>query len=112
LSLDRRVIGAYAVIEAQVTEKFQAGVAVRSEHYSDFGDTTNGKLSLRYDFTPQIAARASASTGYRAPSLVQSECRRSACRWWNNRQAAQPGRVQQRTLPRHSPEAALLPARR
>ncbi|MCG4787770.1 TonB-dependent receptor, partial [Roseburia faecis] len=61
-SLERKVFGAYVDLEGQLTDKFQAGVALRSEHYSDFGDTTNGKLSLRYDFTPQIAARGSLST--------------------------------------------------
>ena len=108
-SLDRNVAGAYVDVEGQVTEKFQAGVAVRSEHYSDFGDTTNGKLSLRYDFTPQIAARATASTGYRAPSLVQSGLSSFSVQVVEQ----PPGsgnfvEVQQRTLRANSPEAALL----
>ncbi|HGM5580004.1 TPA: TonB-dependent receptor plug domain-containing protein [Pseudomonas putida] len=108
-SLDRRVIGAYFDLEGQITEKFQAGLAVRSEHYSDFGDTTNGKLSLRYDFTPQIAARASASTGYRAPSLVQSGLSSFSVQVVEQ----PPGsgnwvEVQQRTLRADSPEAQLL----
>ncbi|MDF0732697.1 TonB-dependent receptor [Pseudomonas entomophila] len=108
-SLDRRVIGAYFDVEAQVTERFQAGLAVRSEHYSDFGDTTNGKLSVRYDFTPQIAARASASTGYRAPSLVQSGLSSFSVQVVEQ----PPGsgnwvEVQQRTLRADSPEAQLL----
>lgn len=108
-SLDRRVLGAYVDVEGQITEKFQAGLAVRSENYSDFGDTTNGKLSLRYDFTPQIAARATASTGYRAPSLVQSGL--SSFSVQVVEQPPGSGRfveVQQRTLRADSPEAALL----
>ena len=108
-SLDRRVFGAYVDLEGQLTDKFQAGVALRSEHYSDFGDTTNGKLSLRYDFTPQIAARATASTGYRAPSLVQSGLSSFSVQVVEQ----PPGsgnwvEVQQRTLRADSPEAALL----
>ncbi|MCP2020750.1 UNVERIFIED_ORG: iron complex outermembrane receptor protein [Pseudomonas reinekei] len=108
-SLDRNVAGAYVDVEGQITEKFQAGVAVRSEHYSDFGDTTNGKLSLRYDFTPQIAARATASTGYRAPSLVQSGLSSFSVQVVEQ----PPGsgnfvEVQQRTLRADSPEARLL----
>ncbi|KAA6180935.1 TonB-dependent receptor plug domain-containing protein [Pseudomonas veronii] len=108
-SLDRKVLGAYIDVEGQVTEKFQAGVAVRTEHYSDFGDTTNGKLSLRYDFTPQIAARATASTGYRAPSLVQS-----GMSSFSVQVVEQPSgsgnfvEVQQRTLRANSPEAQAL----
>ncbi|OCW20324.1 TonB-dependent siderophore receptor [Pseudomonas sp. S3E12] len=108
-SLDRKVLGAYIDVEGQVTEKFQAGVAVRTEHYSDFGDTTNGKLSLRYDFTPQIAARATASTGYRAPSLVQSGMSSFSVQVVEQ----PPGsgnfvEVQQRTLRGNSPEAQAL----
>ena len=51
--------------------KFLAGVAGRFEHYSDFGSTINGKLSLRYDFTPAFAVRGGINTGFRAPSLHQ-----------------------------------------
>jgi len=108
-SLDRKVLGAYIDVEGQITEKFQAGLAVRTEHYSDFGDTTNGKLSLRYDFTPQIAARATASTGYRAPSLVQSGMSSFSVQVVEQ----PPGsgnyvEVQQRTLRANSPEAQAL----
>ena len=111
-SLERKVFGAYLDLEGQITDKFQAGLAVRSEHYSDFGDTTNGKLSLRYDFTPQIAARGSISSGYRAPSLVQS-----GLSSFSVQVVEQPSgsgnwvEVQQRTLRADSPEAALLGGR-
>jgi len=109
VSLDRRVLGAYIDAEAQLSEKFQAGLAARTEHYDDFGDTTNGKLSLRYDFTPELAARATASTGYRAPSLVQS-----GYSSFSVQVVEQPSgsgnwvEVQQRTLRADSPEAAAL----
>jgi iron complex outermembrane receptor protein len=108
-SIDRRVLGAYIDAEAQITEQFQAGLAARSEHYDDFGDTTNGKLSLRYDFTPELAARATASTGYRAPSLVQN-----GYSSFSVQVVEQPSgsgnwvEVQQRTLRADSPEAAAL----
>ncbi len=111
-SLERKVFGAYLDLEGQITDKFQAGLAVRSEHYSDFGDTTNGKLSLRYDFTPEIAARGSISSGYRAPSLVQS-----GLSSFSVQVVEQPSgsgnwvEVQQRTLRADSPEAALLGGR-
>jgi iron complex outermembrane recepter protein len=45
--------------------------AVRAEHYSDFGDTTVGKFTSRYDFSPEIAVRGTASTGFRAPTLAE-----------------------------------------
>lgn len=45
--------------------------AVRAEHYSDFGDTTVGKLTTRYDFSPEVAVRATVSNGFRAPTLAE-----------------------------------------
>ena len=70
-SHDRHSWSVYADAEAEFTEAFSAGVAVRYEDYSDFGNTTSGKLSARYAFTPRFALRATASTGFRAPSLQQ-----------------------------------------
>jgi iron complex outermembrane receptor protein len=46
-------------------------LAGRYEHYSDFGSTTVGKLTGRYDFNPQIALRGTISTGFRAPTLAE-----------------------------------------
>jgi iron complex outermembrane receptor protein len=43
--------------------------AVRHDRYSDFGNTTNGKLSLRVQPSRAFLLRASAGTGFRAPSL-------------------------------------------
>lgn len=68
----RRSASAYVDLEAQVTDKFLVGFAGRGEHYSDFGNTVNGKISARYDFAPWFALRGTASTGFRAPSLQQS----------------------------------------
>ncbi len=45
--------------------------AVRYEKYSDFGDTTVGKLTARYDFSDAFAIRGAASTGFRAPTLAE-----------------------------------------
>lgn len=61
----------YVDFEADITDKFSAGLAIRYEDYSDFGTTTSGKLSARYAFTDQVAVRGTASTGFRAPSLQQ-----------------------------------------
>ncbi len=46
--------------------------ALRYENYSDFGDTTNVKLLLTYQFLEELFFRVSTSTGFRAPSLAQS----------------------------------------
>ena len=67
----RRNASAYVDLEAQVTDKLLVGLAGRAEDYSDFGSTATGKASLRYDFARWFALRATASTGFRAPSLQQ-----------------------------------------
>ncbi len=70
-SEDRTAVGAYLDLEANVTEQFLASVALRGEHYSDFGESLSGKVAGRYDFTDSFALRASVQTGFRAPSLQQ-----------------------------------------
>ncbi len=67
----RRNGSLYLDLEAQVTDKLLVGLAGRAEDYSDFGSTATGKASLRYDFARWFALRATASTGFRAPSLQQ-----------------------------------------
>lgn len=67
----RDVGGVYVGLEHQLTDKFQVGIAGRTEHYSDFGSATTGKLSARYDFTPQVGLRATVNNSFRAPTLGQ-----------------------------------------
>lgn len=47
--------------------------AVRYEDYSDFGSKVTWKATGRYDFTPAIAIRGTASTGFRAPTLAEEQ---------------------------------------
>jgi len=68
---DRHNYAVYAGLEADLTDKFSAGLTGRYEDYSDFGDKFSGKLSARYAFTDKVALRATASSGFRAPSLAQ-----------------------------------------
>lgn len=67
----RHSAAVYAELDTDFTEAFSGSVAVRHEDYSDFGSTTSGKLSARYAFSDAVALRATASTGFRAPSLQQ-----------------------------------------
>jgi iron complex outermembrane receptor protein len=71
LDENRRAIGAYVDLEANVTDQFLASAALRVEDYNDFGSNVSGKFSGRYDFTDNFAVRGSVSTGFRAPSLQQ-----------------------------------------
>jgi iron complex outermembrane receptor protein len=67
----RSAIGAFVDLEANVTKEFLASVAIRGEHYSDFGSNLSGKLAGRYDFSKAFALRGSVQNGFRAPSMQQ-----------------------------------------
>ena len=54
-------------------EKLDTQLAGRFENYSDFGSTQNLKLALGYKIVPNLLLRTTASTGFRAPSLAQSD---------------------------------------
>jgi iron complex outermembrane receptor protein len=62
---------AYVNLEADITKALSGSLALRHEHYSDFGSTTSVKASSRFAFTPAFSLRGTASTGFRAPSLAQ-----------------------------------------
>lgn len=53
-------------------DQWTFGAALRFEDFDDFGTTTNGKLAYRYRFNDGFQARASVSTGFRAPTPGQS----------------------------------------
>ncbi|MDQ3228734.1 MAG: TonB-dependent receptor [Pseudomonadota bacterium] len=62
----------YLDLQARFTERLLLAAAVRHEDFEDFGGTTNGKLTGRYDFTDTFALRGAVSTGFRAPTPGQS----------------------------------------
>ena len=70
-SYTRGVKSVYLGAETLVTPELTLSLTGRAEKYSDFGSTTNAKLSARYEFIPEIALRGTVGTGYRAPSLGQ-----------------------------------------
>jgi iron complex outermembrane receptor protein len=61
----------YVDLEHKWSEQLTLGSALRRERYSDFGNTTTGKLIARFDPSRAFGIRASASTGFRAPSVQQ-----------------------------------------
>ncbi|HBO9432677.1 TPA: TonB-dependent receptor [Pseudomonas aeruginosa] len=67
----RHAWASYLDLGTSLTPAWEVDVAVRHEKFSDFGSTTNGKFATRYQFDPRVALRASVSSGFRAPSLVQ-----------------------------------------
>jgi iron complex outermembrane recepter protein len=71
-SWDRANWAFYTDLEADIVENWTVGIAGRYETYDDFGSTVNGKISTRWQMTPNIAFRGSAGTGFRAPTPGQS----------------------------------------
>ena len=67
----RHNISVYLDFDTDVTDDWNVTIAGRFEDYSDFGSTLIGKVATRYQLTDEFAVRASASTGFRAPSLGQ-----------------------------------------
>ena len=53
-------------------DKWLVDVAGRYEDYSDFGSKLVGKVTTRFDFTDSFAARATFSTGFRAPTMGEN----------------------------------------
>jgi iron complex outermembrane receptor protein len=103
----RSSLGAYLDIETDVTEQFSVGLAGRFEHLSDFGNTTTGKVSLRYAITPAIALRGTASTGFRAPTPGQVNTSSIATTF----NPGNPNAIESMTLPVSSPVARYLGAK-
>lgn len=64
--------GFYGGVEGDITERFSMGIAGRFEHYSESGSTTVGKVNARYELTDSLAIRATAGTGFHAPSPGQN----------------------------------------
>ena len=61
----------YVDFAGKPIDKLYLDVAGRYEHYSDFGSTTIGKLTGRYDFNEEYAVRGTISSGFRAPTLAE-----------------------------------------
>lgn len=68
---DRDVSALAAELSLPVIKDLEIGASVRADKYSDFGDTVNPKLSLRYQPTKTLLLRGSVNTGFTAPTLTQ-----------------------------------------
>ncbi|HVD61395.1 MAG TPA: TonB-dependent receptor [Gemmatimonadaceae bacterium] len=104
----RNNFAGYIDLETSLLQRLQLGLAGRTEHYSDFGSTTNGKASARLEFYPGYALRGAVQTGFRAPSLAQEFFSSTATNFLNLGSGLQPYEV--RTLPATSNVAVALGA--
>jgi iron complex outermembrane receptor protein len=70
-SHDRTNYAGYVDFATKPIDALRIDAAARFEHYSDFGNATVGKLTARYDFSPQFALRGTVNNGFRAPTLAE-----------------------------------------
>jgi len=62
---------AFVEFAVPLLDSLELSLAARYDDYSDFGDTTNPKIAVRWAPIDALALRASWGTGFRAPSLAQ-----------------------------------------
>jgi iron complex outermembrane receptor protein len=67
----RKNTAGYVELNVKPITGLTVDAAGRFEHYTDFGDAKVGKLTARYDFTPEFALRGTVSNGFRAPTLAE-----------------------------------------
>ena len=67
----RTVWAAFGELNVPIVKTLEGNIAVRYDHYSDFGSTTNPKVSLRWQPTRNVLLRGSWGTGFLAPTLYQ-----------------------------------------
>ncbi|MDY0746801.1 TonB-dependent receptor [Paucibacter sp. R3-3] len=60
----------YGELNVPVTKQLEFTLSDREDHYSDFGSTNNAKAAFRFQPSKMVTFRGTASTGFRAPTLV------------------------------------------
>ena len=69
---DRDNWAIYGDLEHDISDDWLMQYALRYEDFSDFGDTTNGKIATRYRAADWFTFRGAVSTGFHAPTPGQS----------------------------------------
>ena len=68
----RNSVAGYLDVELNPVKNWLINAAIRLENYTDFGSTFNYKLASRLKIAEGLNLRAAVATGFRAPSLQQS----------------------------------------
>jgi len=108
VNASRHNVAAYVDAEGDLRRWLRLGAAARTERYSDFGNTLDGKITARLQPARAFIVRSSVSTGFRAPSLAQSYFSSTATNFLNLGQGLVP--VESLTLPVDSAPAQALGA--
>jgi iron complex outermembrane recepter protein len=67
----RNAVSGFTEFALNPLENLEVQLSGRFDHYNDFGSTINPKLGLRWQANNRLMVRASAGTGFKAPTLQQ-----------------------------------------
>lgn len=67
----RDISAVFGELDVPLMKNLDLQAALRYDHYSDFGSTTNPKVALRWQPLPELAFRTSYSEGFHAPGFEQ-----------------------------------------
>jgi iron complex outermembrane receptor protein len=68
----RSIASVYAEMTVPVLKSLEAQLAVRHDHYSDYGNSTTPKVGVKWSITPRYVVRGTYAEGFRAPTLVEN----------------------------------------
>jgi len=71
VSGSRDVLSVFGEMQIPVNDRVNMQLAIRNEDFSDYGSSTVGKLAIGMDIAPWLDFRASVSTAFRAPNIIQ-----------------------------------------
>ena len=84
-TFNRGSYAGYLDLEAELIKNLTVGLAGRYEAYEGIADTLDGKVSARWQFLEAIALRGSVSSGFRAPTVGQTNYRKTSTSLEGNR---------------------------
>jgi iron complex outermembrane receptor protein len=70
-TLKRTIKAGFVELQVPLLKGLDLNPAVRTDHYTGFGRTTNPKVTLRYAPTEKFLVRGTYSTGFRVPTFKQ-----------------------------------------
>ncbi len=68
----RNVNAFYAELYAPILKNLEGTLALRYDKYSDFGSTVNPKVGVKWTVVPQLVARGTYATAFRAPGPYEN----------------------------------------
>jgi len=72
ISNGRTIASLFTEATIPVLKDVEATMAVRYDHYSDYGSSTTPKVGAKWNITPKFLVRGTFAEGFRAPTLVEN----------------------------------------